>query len=290
MSSSAWSGWRRRVALAGAAVLLGCAPAAEPDPAVLRVSALPDQAPERVRAQHERLIEQVCARAQLRCEWTPVPSYEALVDRIGDGSIDLAYFGAVTFAQAAHRHRARPLAMRDIDFRFTSVIVVRRDHAARSLADLRQQAFAFGNRQSTSGHYMVRQRLQQQGIDPERHFSSVVHRDTHDATLRAVADGEVAAGATNASVFYQRLLAGDAAAGRLRVLWQTPPYVDYVWGVRGGLSPALRQRLADAFLDLDVTVPAHRAALDDEGASGYVPAFAGDFDEVRAIVGAHGRL
>lgn len=290
MSRSGWGPVRRCVALAFGALLLGCTEAPAPDPAVLRVSALPDQAPERVRAQHERLIEQVCALARQRCEWTPAASYEALVERIGDGSIDLAYFGAVTFAQAAQRHQAQPLAMRDVDFRFTSVIVVRREHPAQSLADLRQARFAFGNRDSTSGHYMVRQRLEQQGVVPEAHFSRVDHRKDHDATLRAVAAGEADAGAVNASVFYRRLLAGDAAAVALRVLWQTPPYVDYVWGVRGGLSPALRQRLADAFLDLDVTVPAHRAALDDEGASGYVPAFAGDFDEVRAIVSAHGRL
>ncbi|HKX93105.1 MAG TPA: phosphate/phosphite/phosphonate ABC transporter substrate-binding protein [Methylibium sp.] len=272
------------------AIVLGCGEARPPDPAVLRVSALPDQTPERVRAQHERLVDQVCALAQLRCVWTPVPSYEALVDRIGDGSVDLAYFGGVTFAQAAHRHQAQPLAMRDVDFRFTSVILVRHDHRARTLADLRQASLAFGNRNSTSGHFMVRQRLEQQGIAPEAYFSSVDYRGTHDATMQAVAAGEVAAGAVNALVFYQRLLADDPAARELRVVWQTPPYADYVWGTRQGLSTALRQRLADAFLDLDLTVPAHRAALDGEGAAGYVPAFPSDFDEVRAIVGAHGRL
>lgn len=290
MRWSTWESVRCWAALCGAALVLGCSAPAVPDPPVLRISALPDQIPEQVRAQHEALIEQVCAIAQLRCEWTPTSSYEALVERFGDGSVDLAHLGGVTFVQAAHRHQVQPLVMRDIDFRFTSVILVRRDATAQSLADLQQVAFAFGNRRSTSGHFMARRRLEQHEIVPETYFSSVVHYDSHDATMQAIARGDVVAGAVNASVFYRRLLTDDPIAHQLRVVWQTPPYVDYVWGVRKGLSAALRQRLTDAFLNLDLTRPDHQAALQAEGASGFVPAFPSDFDEVRATVRTHGQL
>ena len=268
----------------------GCRPARPPDPETLRFSAIPDQPADQVLRQHKALVDRLCTAIRRPCRWVPAESYEALVDRLGRGEVDVAYLGAVTFAQAWSRHHAVPLAMRYIDFRFTSVIVVPRDSKVHHLDDLKGARFSFGNQESTSGHFMLRQRLLDQGIVAERYFSAVSYATEHDATLRAVAGGAADAGGVNASVFYKRLAAGDAAASALRVIWQTPPFVDYVWAGRAQLSPALRQAMVDAFLDLDLDAEADRPALQAEGAAGFVPAFDADFDEVRAVLHSQGRL
>jgi phosphonate transport system substrate-binding protein len=268
----------------------GCRGRAEPAPAVVRVSALPDQAPDRVLAQHKAAVDEVCRIARLTCAWVQVPSYEALVDGLGRGDIDLAFLGGVTFAQARHRFGAIPLAMRDIDFAFTSVILVRADDSARGLADLRGRRFAFGNRSSTSGHYMPRYFLQRLGLVPERAFGSVTYSGGHDATMRLIADGQVDAGAVNGSLAYAVLAASDSTAPRLRVLWRSPPFTDYVWAARPGLAADVRGRLQNAFLDLDLTEPALRAALDHEGAGGYVPADPDEFDQIAEILRERGQL
>jgi phosphonate transport system substrate-binding protein len=269
--------------------LAGCERSAE-NPPRLRFSAIPDQTPGLVRAQHQQVVDRVCASAKMACEWVPVEGYEALVDRLGRGEIDVAYCGAVTFVQAWHRHGAVPLAMRDIDFRFSSVIVVRRSSNAQNLDDLKNVRFTFGNRSSTSSHVMLRQRLLDQSIVPERYFSAVGFTSNHDETMRAVAGGGADAGGVNASVFYGRLAAGDPAARSLRVVWQSPPFTDYVWAARRQLSAPLRQALVDAFLDLDLVNAADRPALLAEGANGYVPAFPEDFEEARGVLAARGEL
>ncbi len=270
--------------------LAACQPPPAADPPTLRFGAIPDQGPERVEQQHRALVDRVCATAKLTCQWVASPSYEALVDSFGRGEIDVAYFGAVTFAQALHRHAAEPLAMRDVDFRFTSVVLVRKDNPAAGLDDLKGKSFAFGNRTSTSGHYMLRHRLGDARIVPEDHFASVVYTGTHDATLRAVADGKVDAGGVNASIFVQRLVDGDPAAAQLRVLWRSRPYTDYVWAARPALSAGVKARLVDAFLDLDASDPRDVQPLAREGAAGYVPAFASDFDEATAVLRSQGKL
>jgi phosphonate transport system substrate-binding protein len=269
---------------------LGCRGPAAPPQVTVRVSALPDQAPERVLAQHKGVVDEVCRIARLSCAWVPVPSYEALVEQLGRGEVDVAFLGGVTFAQARHRYGVVPLAMRDIDFAFTSLILVRADDSARGLADLRGRRFAFGNRISTSGHYMPRYFLQRQGIIPERAFSSVVFSGGHDATMRMIADGRVDAGAVNGSLAYAALASGDSAARRLRVLWRSPPYTDYVWAARPGLPADVRSRLQDAFLDLDLSQPAQRAALEREGAGGYVPPDPDEFDQIADILRERGQL
>jgi phosphonate transport system substrate-binding protein len=284
------SGRRIIVLLAWLAGAAGCGRAPPDDPPTLRFSAIPDQPAAAVLQQHRALMERVCAAIKRPCQWVETDSYEGLVDRFGRGEVDIAYLGAVTFVQARHRHKAVPLAMRDIDFRFTSVIVVPKTSKARSLQDLRQVRFSFANRNSTSGHFMLRQRLLDQQIVPETYFASVAFTADHDSTLRAVAAGQADAGGVNASVFYKRVAAGDPAATELRVVWQTPPYVDYVWGARKSLSEPLRQGLIDALLDLDLSTEADRPALRAEGAAGYVPAFPADFEEMHDVLRTQGRL
>jgi phosphonate transport system substrate-binding protein len=276
--------------LAPLSALLGCREAPAPDPDVLRFGAIPDQSLAQVLGQHEALMGRVCGAARRRCRWVPVDSYDGLVDRFGRGEVDIAYFGAATFAQARQRHGAVPLAMRDVDFRFTAVILVRKDAPLQGLADLRQRRFAFANRSSTSGHFMLRQRLADEQLVPERDFASVRYTADHDAAMRALAAGEVDAAGVNAIVFYRRVAAGDPAASSLRVLWQTPPFTDYVWAARPALSAPLRQRLIDAFLDLDIASEADRPALRAEGAGGFLPAFPEDFEEVLAVLRAQGKL
>ncbi|MBA4177801.1 MAG: putative selenate ABC transporter substrate-binding protein [Leptothrix sp. (in: Bacteria)] len=269
--------------------LSACEPVAQPEPSVLRVSAIPDQSPERVWRQHGKLVELVCAGAAVRCEWTPVKSYEEVVARVGSGEIDLAYFGGVAFAQAYRRHGVVPVAMRDIDMRFTSVVVVRQEMAVRHIDELRGRSFAFGDRSSSSGHIMARRMLREAGVEPERHFASVVFSGGHDATLRMVASGEVEAGAVNASIAYRAIAAGDAQFRGLKVIWQSPPYTDHVWAVRSGLPQGLRQRLLDAFLDLDMSTPERKTALEQSGAGGFVPAYASDFDKIASTLEQEGR-
>ncbi|HET9821390.1 MAG TPA: phosphate/phosphite/phosphonate ABC transporter substrate-binding protein [Burkholderiaceae bacterium] len=276
--------------LAAAVLGAGCTPQApEPaPPAVLRFSAVPDQAPDNVRAQHEGVVREACAAAGLRCELLPSPSYEAVVDRLGRGEIDVAYLGGVTYAQARLRHGVEPLVMRDVDLRFTTVVVVRADDPARELSDLKGRRFTYGNRTSTSGHVMARRRLADAGFVPERDAAAVAYSAGHDETLRRVAAGEADAGAVNATVFVRAQGRGDPAARMLRALWQSAPYVDYVWAARRGLPPALRARLRDGFLDLSLGQPSQREALERAAALGYLPAFHSDFEEVIEALAAPG--
>ena len=98
------------------------------------------------------------------------------------------------------------------------------------------------------------------------------------------------AGAVNGSLAYAMLASGDSAARRLRVLWRSPPFTDYVWAARPGLEADVRRRIQNAFLDLDLTEPSHRAALEHEGAGGYVPADPEEFDQIVQILKERGRL
>lgn len=263
---------------------VACEFSAETDPPVLRVSALPDQIPEAVRAQHGPLIDYVCANAGVQCRWVESSSYLDLVEKFTGGEIDLVYFGGVTFVMASEISAAVPLVMRDIDTRFSSGIFVRSDDLASSLEELEGHSFGFGTEHSTSGHYMPRHFLRRAGVEPASFFGSVIHSSGHDDTLNRIARGDIDSGVVNMQIARQMLLVQELD---LRLVWETAPYIDYVWAVRPGLSEDLRLALRDAFLSLRSSRGEERAILEQQGAQGFLPASVEDFAELRQIIKAH---
>lgn len=76
---------------------------------------------------------------------------------------------------------------------------------------------------------------------------------------------------------------GRLTSGRLRVVWETPPYADYVWALRSGFDPAFTRRLRDAFLGLSPADDADALILDRMGAGGFLPASVDDFADLRDV-------
>jgi len=139
---------------------------------VLRVGVLPDENVEMLRERYAPLCEFMKQDTRSSCELIFPEDYSDLLDRFGRGEVELAYFGGVTFVRARAEHGAVPLVMRDVDSRFTSVLMVPADSDDRTLADLKGKRFSFGSRLSTSGHLMPRYFLNKEnGIQPEKYFA-----------------------------------------------------------------------------------------------------------------------
>lgn len=97
-----------------------------------------------------------------------------------------------------------PLVIRDIDLRFTSYFVAKADSPAKSINYFAGESFAFGSRESTSGHLTPRHFLAAQDITKE-FFRDVRSSGAHDATAYWVSDGTVTIGVLNAHIFRMML-------------------------------------------------------------------------------------
>lgn len=270
------------LSLAGGA-LLG-ATSAQAQAGVLRVSAIPDEAPSELQRKFKPLGEYLKAKTGLDVQFTPVTDYAAVVEGLATKKIDLAWLGGFTFVQAKLRTdgQAVPIVQRAEDEKFTSRFIVPLDSPIKSIAELKGHTFVFGAPSSTSGSLMPRFFLQQQGIVPERDFKTVAFSGAHDATVAFVASGRAEAGVLNASVMDKLVEAKNPNAEKVRVLATTPPFYDYNWTVRPGLDPALAKKLADAFLALDPAKPADKEILDLQRASKFIPTRASNYDGIEA--------
>jgi len=249
---------------------------------VLRVSAIPDEAPTELQRKFKPLGEYLAQETGMKVEFTPVTDYAAVVESLATRKLDLAWLGGFTFVQTKLRTNgtAIPIVQRAEDEKFTSKFIVPIGSSAKTLADLKGKTFAFGSPSSTSGHLMPRFFLLQAGIDPDKDFKNVAFSGAHDATVAFVAGGKAEAGVLNASVWDKLSETKNSNALKVRVLATTPPYYDYNWTVRGDLDPALVKNLTAAFLKLDPANPAHKAILDLQRASKFIPTKASNYDGI----------
>lgn len=237
---------------------------------VLKVSAIPDEAPTELLRKFQPLGAYLEQQLGMPVEFTPVADYPAVVEALASDRIDLAWLGGFTFVQARLKTgNALPLVQRAEDARFTSKFITANPDV-QSLADLKGKSFAFGSVSSTSGSLMPRYFMLQDGIKPESHFSRVGYSGAHDATAAWVQAGKVDGGVLNASVWDKLVANGTIDSNKVRVFATTPTYFDYNWTVRGTLDPALTAKIKAAFLALDPAIAEHKAILDLQAASRFI--------------------
>ncbi|MEW6707347.1 MAG: putative selenate ABC transporter substrate-binding protein [Pseudomonadota bacterium] len=275
-----------------AATLTFAAAAAFAQAAVLRVSAIPDEAPTELQRKFKPLGDYLERETGMKVRFTPVTDYAAVVEGLASRKIDMAWLGGFTFVQAKLRTQggAVPIVQRAEDEKFTSRFIVPAGSAARSLADLKGKTFAFGSASSTSGHLMPRHFLLQAGIDPDKDFKAVAFSGAHDATVAFVAAGRAEAGVLNASVWDKLVESNHPNAAKVKVLATTPAYYDYNWTVRPGLDPALTKKLTEAFLKLDPAKPEHKELMALQRASRFIPTQASNYDGIESAARAAGLI
>jgi len=201
----------------------------------------------------------------------------------------VAHLGGFTYVQASKRAGVKPLVQRDRDREFHSKFVTQPGSSIQSLADLRGRSFAFGDVNSTSGHLMPEFFMRREGVDPQV-IAKAIYTGGHDATLLAVANGKVDAGALDEAVFQRLTTNGKVDPAKVRVFWTTPPFLDYVWVARKGLAANVAQAVGDAFLALDSSDPQQKQILESLSAARYVRAEDTSYDELRLAAQQAGLL
>ena len=258
---------------------------------VLRVSAIPDEAPTELQRKFKPLGNYLEQKLGMKVEFTPVTDYAASVEGLINNKLDMVWFCGFTFVQANVRSKGQviPIVQREEDQKFRSVFITTAK-TINSLEDLRGKTFTFGAESSTSGHLMPRSYLLAAHIDPDVDLKRIAFSGAHDATVAAVAGGKVDAGALNISVWDKLVAEGKVDPKVVRVFYTTPGFYDYNWSVRADMNPVLRKKLTDAFLALDKNNPQDKEILDLQRTVRFVPTEAKNYAAIETAARSAGLL
>ena len=128
------------------------------------------------------------------------------------------------------------------------------------------------------------------GIVPEEYFGEVRYSGAHDRTALDVLGGSADIGALNSAIFDAISTEGRIASAELVVIWETPPYADYVWAVQSDFDATAAASIRDAFLALSEFDETTNSILEGLRASSFVPASARDFESLASIARGAGLL
>jgi phosphonate transport system substrate-binding protein len=255
----------------------------------LRVSMIPTTDPSKALRDMQPLTEYLSKRTGAKVEMTIPTNYAAVVEALVNDQVDVAHLGGFTYVQARQRAGVLPLAQRERDRNFHSFFVTQASSTIQTLTDLNGRSLAFGDVNSTSGHLMPEYFLREAKVDPEL-IRKAIYTGGHDATLLAVANGKVDAGALDETVFQRLTSTGKVDPAKVRVFYTTPPFVDYVWVARKGIDPKVGDAVKQAFLALDPGDPQQKQILDALSATRYLVAEDQSYEKLRAAARQAGLL
>jgi ABC-type phosphate/phosphonate transport system substrate-binding protein len=169
----------------------------------------------------------------LPLEYTLYATYEAQVDALVAGQIDLAWNTNLAYVQACERSgdACSVLAMRDTDRDWTSLALAPAGSVS-SLEELRGKRVGFGDSDSPQAWILPAFAMRRQGVDPGRDlraerldFDVGKHGDTGRAELAQVE--RLRAGELDACVVSNwtlKALRDEGADDGLAVAWNSPPF------------------------------------------------------------------
>jgi phosphonate transport system substrate-binding protein len=217
----------------------------------LYFSAIPDEDETRLVERFSKVADYLEGELGVDVQFVPVKSYAASVTAFRNDQIQLAWFGGLTGVQARLAvPEARAIAQGKEDPIFVSYFIANTETGLEPSESFPEEAkgmsFTFGAKTSTSGRLMPEYWIREEtGEAPEAFFDRVGFSGDHSQTLRLVASGAWQVGALNFAVYDKAVEEGAPEVETAKVIWQTPPYPDYNWTIRGDVDA----RFGDGFAD-----------------------------------------
>ncbi len=158
----------------------------------------PFTSPENIKQMYAPILERLCKNIGYKARIIIVKDYDALIDGMAKGLIDVGWFSPFAYVTAHKKIGVKPIATPRVNgkFSYRGYIITKKSSGIRSLSDLKGKHFGYVDPQSASGYLYARHILKSNGLDPDRIFSKVSFMGTHDNVIKAVLSGEIDAGAT----------------------------------------------------------------------------------------------
>lgn len=251
--------------------------AAASDPQKLRVALLPDENASTIIQNAQPLKSCLEKTLGKEIELVVTTDYSSMIEAMRFGRIEIAYFGPLSYVLARSKSDIEAFAAGVSKGKpsYTSVVIVGADSGIAKIADLKGKTVAYGDQASTSSHLVPRAMLQDKGLVADKEYKAV-YLGQHDAVARAVESGKVPAGALSKPIFENLLAAKKIDGAKVRVLAETDAIPNYPMAMQSKLSPALKDQIRKAFLDIK-----DPAILKAFRAEGFAPMSDADYNVLR---------
>lgn len=258
-------------------------------PKLLRVGFVPAEDAQQVMQNAQPIVD--ILQKQLGMEIQPFVAgdYTGVVEALRVNKLDIAFLTPASYVLAKNEANVKVILKSERKGipSYYAAIITRADSGIKTLDDLRGKTFAFGDALSTTGNIFPRKMFKERGIDPTRDFKQIMYSGGHDATVLAVLNGKVDAGATYANSpdsqdsAWSRYLKNPGDVKKIRAIAFSEPIPADNLVINGNLDERIAKKVEESFLALSRDPKGKQMMRDLYQIDGFVPATDRDYDSVR---------
>lgn len=279
----------RVIALALALLVIGACGKSSSSSKILRVGFVPAEDAQQVIRNAQPLVEILQKKLGMEVQPFVATDYTGVVEALRVGKLDIAFLTPASYVLAKNEANVRVAlkSERKGSPFYYAAIITRTDSGIKSLEDLRGKVFAFGDPLSTSANVFPRKLFHDKGIDPVRDFKQILYSGGHDATVLAVLNRKVDAGATYANstdggdTAWARYLKNPEDVKKIRAIAYSEPIPADNLVFSANLEERLGKQIEETFIELSRDPQGKKMLRDLYQIDGFVPATDKDYDSVR---------
>jgi len=248
-------------------------------------TAIPDQDETKLYERFSKIAKYLEKELGVNVKFIPVKSYASSISAFRNNQVQLAWFGGLSGVRARLLvEGSYAIAQGKNDPNFRSYIIANTHTGLEKSEEfpkgIEGKTFTFGSKGSTSGRlmpeYFITKNMKK---SPNELFKTVGFSGNHSKTIALVQSGAYETGAVNYKVWDRELKAGNIDTSKVQVIWETPPYPDYQFTIRGDVDKqfgeGFSKRVQDALLKLD-----DREILDAFPREKFIKAENADFEPI----------
>jgi phosphonate transport system substrate-binding protein len=255
----------------------------------LRVGFVPAEDAQQVMQNAQPIVEILRKKLGMEVQPFVATDYTGVVEALRVHKLDVAFLTPASYVLAKNEADVKVVLKSErkgIPF-YYAAIITRADSGIKNLQDLRGKTFAFGDSLSTTGNVFPRKMFKEHGIDPVRDFKKVLFSGGHDATVLAVLNGKVDAGATyanspdNQDTAWMRYLKNSEDVKKIRAIAFSEPIPADNLVISAALDEGIAAKIVTTFVDLSRNPEGKKMLRELYQIDGFVPATDKDYDSVR---------
>ncbi len=255
---------------------------------VLKFGMIPFESADKLIEKATPLMDAIGKGIGMEVKLSVAADYTGVIEALRGKKLDAAFLTPASYILAKQEANVRVIlkSQRNGNPYYYGAIITRADSGIKTLQDLKGKSFAFGDPISTSGHVFPRKLLLENKINPDRDFSHLIYSGAHDATVLAIMNKKVDAGATysddstGSKGSWTRYLKPEEVKD-IRVLAVTDPIPSDNICVSQDMDPKLAEKLAQVIIDFGKTKEGSELMQKIYKFTGYIRATDADYEPVR---------
>lgn len=228
------------------------------------IAYLPDEATEKTAEYRQGLQKDMEKALGVKVQEYLCSDYNAAIEGMKAGKVDIADFGPLSYVQAHKRAKAVPLVVPALDSDkskagyYSYIITQANNNSINSINDLKGKTFAFVDPDSTSGNLVPSKAIidansgENLTIDDlhanGKFFKSVTYSGSHQNGLLSVAKGDIDAAPCASDTFSIETTNGQVDKNKVKIVYTSPIIPGSPVAIRGNLDPNFIKQVKDFYL------------------------------------------